>query len=57
MILLNCWKDEIGTMKKSMQVKIANSLSSKTDLNKKALQLKKSWDEVGSLLKGKPKKK
>ena len=44
-------------MKKSIQVKLANTLSSKTDLNKKALQLKKSWDEVGSLLKGKPKKK
>lgn len=44
-------------MKKSLQVKIANSLSNKADLNKKALQLKKSWDEVGSMLKGKPKKK
>lgn len=46
-------------MKSKMQVKIANSLSSNTDLNKKALQLKKSWDEVGSMLKGpqKPKKK
>lgn len=44
-------------MKKSLQVKLANTLSSKTELNKTALQLKKSWDEVNSLLKGKPKKK
>lgn len=44
-------------MKVKMQDKIANTLSSKTDLNKKALQLKKSWDEVGSILKGTQKTK
>ena len=45
------------SMKSKVQSKIANSLSSKKDLNKKALQLKKSWDEVGSMLKGTQKKK
>lgn len=44
-------------MKRSLQVKLANALSSKNGLNKTALQLKKSWDEVNSLIKGKPKKK
>lgn len=47
-------------MNKSIKDKLAVQLSNNTELNKKALKLKKSWDEVDSLLKspkGKKKEK
>lgn len=46
-------------MKKDMKYKLSQTLGSKDQLNKKALQIKKSWDEVEGLLKNvnKPKKK
>jgi hypothetical protein len=37
-------------VKESIKVKLAKATNSKTDLNKKALQLKKSWEEVDGLL-------
>ena len=38
-------------MKKTFKSKISRSLSSNVDLNKKALTMKKAWDEVDNLLK------
>lgn len=38
-------------MKKSVKDKVAKMLSGNTNLNKKTLQMKKSWDEVDNLLK------
>ncbi|WP_154517255.1 hypothetical protein [Velocimicrobium porci] len=37
-------------MGKSVKSKIARKLAGNTDLNKKALQVKKSWDEVSSII-------
>ena len=39
-------------MKKSIKQRIAKSTGSNNELNKKALQLKRSWDEVEGMLKG-----
>ena len=46
-------------MKGNLKLKIARSLSGSSNLNRKAVQVRKSWDEVDSLLKNlnKPKKK
>ena len=38
-------------MAKSIKSKIAKATSGKPGLDKKALQMKKSWDEVNKLLK------
>ena len=49
------WYDMKGGLKSSL----ARSLSTNHSLNQKAIQMRKSWDEVESLLKvvNKPKKK
>lgn len=46
-------------MKGGLRYSLAKSLSTNHSLNKTAMQMKKSWDEVESLLKtvNKPKKK
>lgn len=38
-------------MGKSIKSKIAKATGNKPELDKKALQMKKSWDEVSNLLK------
>jgi hypothetical protein len=44
-------------MKKSLKYQLSKSLGGNMDLNKKALRLKKSWDEVQSIIgKGKSSK-
>jgi len=45
-------------MKKTTQLKLANTLGSNAELNKKIMQFKKSWDAVDAILKsaGTPKK-
>lgn len=44
-------------MKKSLKYKISKSFGGNVELNKKALQFKKSWDEVQSIIgKGKSSK-
>lgn len=44
-------------MKKSMKYQISKALGGNVELNKKALQLKRSWDEVQSIVgKGKNQK-
>lgn len=37
-------------MKQSMKSQLAKTLGSNTNLNKKAIEIKKSWDEVNGLL-------
>lgn len=46
-------------MKKSPKAQIARALNGNSELNKKAVNIKKSWDEVNGLIKfiEKPKKK
>ena len=46
-------------MKGGLKSSLARSLSTNHSLNQKAIQMRKSWDEVESLLKvvNKPKKK
>ncbi len=44
-------------MKKGIKWKIAKATGSNYKLNKKALQLKRSWDEVESILNGAVKRK
>ena len=39
-------------MKKSIKSNIAKATNSNNELNKKALQMKKSWDEVEGILSG-----
>jgi len=46
-------------MSRGLKSSIARSLSTKSSLNQKAVQVRKSWDEVENFLKSvnKPKKK
>ena len=46
-------------MRRGLKSSLARSLSTKNSLNQKAVQIRKSWDEIDRLLKGvnKPKKK
>lgn len=38
-------------MKQSMQQKLARKLNANVDLNRKVLGMKRSWDDVATLLK------
>ncbi|WFR57481.1 hypothetical protein QA584_28410 [Anaerocolumna sp. AGMB13025] len=45
-------------MKKSIKYQLSKALGQNVDLNKKAIQIKRSWDEVAAMLgknKSKPK--
>lgn len=44
-------------MKKSMKQKIAKATGSNYKLNKKTMNLKRSWDEVEAIIKGSTKNK
>lgn len=44
-------RNSICIMKKTIKSKISRALGSNVDLNKKALTMKQSWDEVDHLLK------
>lgn len=44
-------------MKKSFKYKISKTLAGNNELNKKALIIKKSWDEVEELLRANSKNK
>lgn len=44
-------------LKKSWKSKVAQATNGNMELNKKALQMKKSWDEVEKLLQGNKKTK
>ncbi|MDI9509728.1 MAG: hypothetical protein GX319_08065 [Clostridiales bacterium] len=44
-------------MKRSLKYKMAKATASNYKLNKKAMQLKRSWDEVEGILSGSMKKR
>lgn len=44
-------------MGKSIKKNLSQKLAGKTDLNKKVLQMKKSWDEVSSIVNSGKRKK
>lgn len=44
-------------MKKSWKQKVAKATGGNYKLNKKAMQIKRSWDEVEGMINGTPKKR
>lgn len=49
--------EEVEIYMGKMKLKVARSLSGNIGLNRKALEMKKSWDEVSNMLKSDNKKK